>query len=1066
MSTGQILGAGVFGVVGFVASGGNPAVAAKSAAYGAALGGALDPPPGPKLDGPRIDDDAATTSAFGAPIAHINGKISVVGKLIWVEGGKMKIVAVETDNEGGKGGDAGTTESDEAFLTGAFIFTHHKVDGIGRVHFGSNLVSNGLSDDLDTAVASGELFPTFSLQADTGLLKASLNTNPKSGTVRLYPGYDDQPVDPRYEADRGAGKASAWRGYTVLYVYDMPLKDYGNSIAGMPITVELIVGEGKSEPVLLSSLTKSHPDPHGAGDSAAQCAFISHELAVIHAPKSVESGPTPIHRMEFGLGGLSLRSSGGYAGNDGAGNGWSDTDDGPYHQYPLPNHPSARLSSSFGMFVYKNEQWYGIEYAPPKLYAGLNSLSLSTMGTICVDANGNVYVVRYNEIAKYDPSLNLLDTKPFSFHSPVDGKVFRAIWDDATGVLWVGSPSGQVLLRFYAVDFEGGVVGDPIDITDDGFPPATNYQFSIHGGVLTRFRYKHAPEYSIIVDRWRLPTPNSSGQPLAAVTRERLEQSELIEPDDIDVTLLTDTVKGFKTSGHGSIRSAVSVLTAGYNFDMVDSGYQVKCVPRGQSSVMTIDYNDLDARPAGTSPGVALPSTFEMAKQLPRRVDIGFIDEARNYDKNVQPSIERLASTAVNIESFDLALVFGVDEAAQRANYEMDRKWLERRSFGPFYLPQAYQALEAADVITIPAPEATYELKLTEANQLADGRMQMYGVPNDSTINIQNAVGGQGVLGDTTIAYAGPSVMHLLDIPLIRDEDNKAGFAGALSGKSSGWPGGVITRSVDSGQTWKSIQSFRSHVTAGVCRDSLPAHDGHVIDRSSTLTVDLYSSAMTISSITEEQMMIGQNYFAYGVNGRWEIGRFVNATLNADGSRTFDTFARGLKGTEWTTGLHEDGDKFIFLADADAAFIAANVSDIGVDRLYRGVTRGKNIDTAADTIFKYSGVNLKPLFCVHLSGFIDGSNNWQFACVPRSRLSDSQWVTGVNPPVGEDSEAYEWDAMNGSDVARTLYSAAPSVQYDSADQVADFGSNQTTITYRVYKMSAIVGRGFVAEITL
>jgi len=111
-------------------------------------------------------------------------------------------------------------------------------------------------------------------------------------------------------------------------------------------------------------------------------------------------------------------------------------------------------------------------------------------------------------------------------------------------------------------------------------------------------------------------------------------------------------------------------------------------------------------------------------------------------------------------------------------------------------------------------------------------------------------------------------------------------------------------------------------------------------------------------------------------------------------------------------------------------------------------------------------VNKKPLSPVQLDGSIDGSDNWDLTWLRRSRLSSSWWTNGVEAPIGEDSESYEIDIMNGATVVRTLTSTTPAVQYTSANQVTDWGSNQTTLTLRVYQMSAIVGRGYVAEITL
>ena len=213
-------------------------------------------------------------------------------------------------------------------------------------------------------------------------------------------------------------------------------------------------------------------------------------------------------------------------------------------------------------------------------------------------------------------------------------------------------------------------------------------------------------------------------------------------------------------------------------------------------------------------------------------------------------------------------------------------------------------------------------------------------------------------------------------------------------------------------------------------------------------------------------MLTGKNWFAYGVAGRWELCQYANATLNADGSYTLATLIRGAKGTEQYAGDHVDGDLFIFLSDADAAFIAANVSDIGVERIYRGVTTGKDIDTVSNTLFTYSGVNLEPLSVVQIAGSIDGSNNWDITWKRRSRLTSSEWVTGVAIPVGETSESYEIDIMNGSTVVRTLTATSEAVEYSSADQVTDFGGNQSTITIKIYQMSSVVGRGYVSEATL
>lgn len=1097
-SGGQIVGAVVGGVVGFVGTGGSPGGVLKGAAYGASIGAALDPPPGPDIEGPKISDNAEQSSSYGANISSINGKIGVKGTVIWVENNKKKIVAKKEDSGGGKGGGGGSeTTTYEAFVTCLILLTDHQIDGIERLWFGSDLVANGLSTDLSTAAASGEIFPTLHLHTDSGLLKAALETNPGEGTVRLYPGYDDQPVDPRMEADLGAGNCPAYRGYSLLFLYDYPLKDYSNSIAGLQVKAECIKNGSENSAVLLRSDTSSRLN--SVSEISAVANYVYPDETVVLTPTwTVAPGVDtfPLKRLNYGLSGptrdgsYSVVSDSSLPQEDGDGPGWVQrgiTDDPDFYTTGAFAGTLGLIGNFVGFtdaggrFAAKGDEYAGTIWAPARgiyRWSGKNVSAAITydpgISTVDVTLDDSLYtyaLLSSGIIKKYDSSLTEVDTKTLTFEA--DSGVDYSLADN-----FIHWDSGVVYFIFgrqarYIHAMPDDFSSNPFYICDVGVSPhgetATSELLAItaatvKGGILTRFTVAQADQ-DTAVDRWLLPTVGGAGQSLASVVRERLERSELIEPADIDVSLLTGNVTGYATSGISSVRSTVSPLMSAYNFDIQPHGYQLKCIPRGQSSVMTIDYDDLDARPFGSAPGIAVDHQREMDAQLPKQLLVDYIDAGRNYNRNQESSIERISSTSVNKESYEVPFVFTPNEAATLASVQMDRRWLERDDFA-FVLPQSYNRLEAADVVDIETPYASYELRLTSVNLLADGRVECTAKLNDSAIYTQNATGGTRVEGDTTISFAGKSIMHLLDIPLIRDEDDKAGFAGSLCGKSSGWPGGTIIRSVDSGQTFQPIQGFVGGVTSGICSDSLPVHDGYVIDRTNTLTVNLYNSSMSLSSITEEQMLTGKHWAAYGVAGRWELIQFANATLNADDTYTLDTFIRGAKGTEQYADDHVNSDIFILLADADAAFIAANISDIGVERIYRGVTTGKDIDTVADTAFTYAGVNLKPLSPVQLAGSIDGSDNWDLTWVRRSRLTSSEWVTGVAIPVGESSESYEIDIMNGSTVVRTLTSTTEAVEYTSADQVTDFGGNQTTLTFRVYQMSATVGRGYVAETTL
>jgi hypothetical protein len=66
----------------------------------------------------------------------------------------------------------------------------------------------------------------------------------------------------------------------------------------------------------------------------------------------------------------------------------------------------------------------------------------------------------------------------------------------------------------------------------------------------------------------------------------------------------------------------------------------------------------------------------------------------------------------------------------------------------------------------------------------------------------------------------------------------------------------------------------------------------------------------------------------------------------------------------------------------------------------------------------------------------------------------------------ERTEAYEIDVMDGVTVKRTLLSTTPTVDYPAADQITDFGSEQSSVEVNIYQISALVQRGYPLNATV
>lgn len=66
-------------------------------------------------------------------------------------------------------------------------------------------------------------------------------------------------------------------------------------------------------------------------------------------------------------------------------------------------------------------------------------------------------------------------------------------------------------------------------------------------------------------------------------------------------------------------------------------------------------------------------------------------------------------------------------------------------------------------------------------------------------------------------------------------------------------------------------------------------------------------------------------------------------------------------------------------------------------------------------------------------------------------------------PLGEASERYRLQIMDGEAVRRAIEVPAPEANYSPEDQFADWGGLPDTLTFKVQQWSAIVGWGAVAE---
>lgn len=236
-----------------------------------------------------------------------------------------------------------------------------------------------------------------------------------------------------------------------------------------------------------------------------------------------------------------------------------------------------------------------------------------------------------------------------------------------------------------------------------------------------------------------------------------------------------------------------------------------------------------------------------------------------------------------------------------------------------------------------------------------------------------------------------------------------------------------------------------------------------VFDEVNHLDIYLSHGPVPTSAASKVAVLNGANLALWGSE---LIGFRDVASLGSNRYR-LSMLLRGRWGTEWAMNTHQLNDPFILLSLSTVRRVTQDSVDLNVNKFYRGVTIGQNLQQAMTRGFANTGAGLKPYAPCHIVGSRDGSNNLTVTWVRRTRYS-GEWMDVVEVGLGEDTEAYEVDVLNGAGtVVRTITGlTTASASYTAAQQTTDFGGTQAAIAIIVYQLSGLVGRGYGASVVV
>lgn len=538
---------------------------------------------------------------------------------------------------------------------------------------------------------------------------------------------------------------------------------------------------------------------------------------------------------------------------------------------------------------------------------------------------------------------------------------------------------------------------------------------------------------------------------LEAVVRDLCTAAPPLTTGLLNTAALAGTgVRGF--AAVGSPRQALEQLASAYYFGCT-SDSKLKFVVRGGASAATVPYADLAAG-VGQAADEPIGLTRGNDREIPRKIALTYSNWNADHEQGTVTG-DRGSGSETQVDTAELALVLTPSEAQVIA----DAWAMDRRAAGTTLRPSLtdyYAKLEPTDVFTVTDSDGTtYRARIVAEDYAVVKALEC--VLDDASVFTQPGLASDYTTPTISIALPSDTTLRLMDIPLLRDADNDAGYyyAVARTAPTGSWAGATVSESAD-GTTYAQVATVTSETVMGTATTTLAAWTGgNVVDTRNSVTISINGTA---ASYTDDQVLAA-------TARAWLIGDEIliarTATLVSPGIYTLTNLLRYLRGTEWA--VHASGERVVALDSTTLRRGPRDAGQLGIAYTFKAPTFGRSRDAAAAQSFTDTGEALRPFSPADVEVTRDSSNNATITLRRRTRLSHRFLAAGIDTPLGESIEAYSIDVYSDgtyTTVVRTLTAVGTNVAgYSAANQTSDGLTPGATLYLAAYQTSTVVGRG-------
>jgi hypothetical protein len=1031
---------------------------------GSLVGGALQP--NSKAAGPRIDDLKAPAFAYGSAIPRIRGRYRTAGCYIWAS--EKREIATTTE-QGGKGGPGVDVTEFTYEIDVLIMLTDDMLAAVPRVFSNGELVYNELAGSSAATII--------------GTARNSLWRD-----MRVYTGAADQLPDPVYEQAVGVGNAPAYRGRGTVFLEGLQL------------------GQTGQVPLLTFEVLTSSQEVFSAPEYGPQQAVVS------YFPIGTPAIDTGVLRVHVGQWDNNYASSlvyvydidvmqgtsevvGSYVtGTDsawGVGQGNTDvdclvlsknsdllrlyrTETGLLSEYFAPDDlggSQVRYSIRDNDFIVGSisvgtKSLHRFSVVGGLGYAHVSSSPLPEYVEDILIHAGQVYAVdKTNGHSVYVldlTTLALLDTIP----TPLQGSGYtsqyvRLLEFRGEVAIWLPTaspPNGEHSIH-RLVDDVWEHVGD--------MPDATGFLPGVAGGGAIGFIG------NLLISG---QAPTGGGNVYVTQTATLLQEPGTLDladevialaaqcgiaPGDVDASdLVGIEVDGYAITQVSPVRTALEVLATAYYFECVESD-RLAFRLRGGAPVATLAFERLGAAADEASEDDPLDITRGNDSEVPARVSLAYVNFDNDYQSGSVDS-DRLIGVSDETRAIQLPVVMQPAKAKGIANTAVMDGRVAATTFRPAIAVATAPELEPTDVVLLTDEEGTRFRARIVRETLSGPVRQFECVLDDASVLQDVGITYEGTTPSMDVLPPADTDLLLLDIPILRDEDDYPGLYAAGKSRGGRWPGYSVHRS-DDDVNYENVGAATRQAVTGFCATTLGDWTGgNVFDEQNSVTVTVGSGEL--SSYSRDDILDG---VAPGYVVGAELLYARTATLNAPGNYTLTGLLRGRRGTEWASVGHAASERFAVLANNGLIKTALDAVALNTDLYWRGVTTGRPLSAAHTIEQQDTGVAIKPFAPVdgRSSKAVDGSLTLTWK--RRTRLAvTTVGSLGITTPLGEASEEYAVDIYSDdtfATIVRTITATQETATYTAGQMVTDFGSVQQTVYARISQMSAMLGRGYPLE---